>query len=308
MITLTVSIVTADNRDLILDCLRSIYETTNDLRFEVYVVINNSCDDSEVAIKENFPEVELIINRKKLGFTHNHNMVMRRGTGKYFLVLNDDTIILDNALKKMIDYMEASPGVGILGCKLLNPDGSFQWSYGDCISHKFEHFKTGVLHSFLPFVRSRDIKSTREVSWVTGACLMVRSRAIQDVGLFDENFIIYYEDGDLCWRMIKSGWKVVMYPHAEIIHYLGKTREKHLLRDLNIIYLRSRYYFFRKHYSFLTFLLVKLITVIELVLQNIRFLAVLTVRRKKNPRAREYLKAYSKILWRALGIQTGAGQ
>jgi GT2 family glycosyltransferase len=302
MIPLTVSIVTANNKSLILDCLRSIYATTSDLRFEVYVVINNSSEDSEIAIKEKFPEVQLIVNEKKLGFTNNHNMVMKRGHGKYFLILNDDTIILDNALKKMVDFMEASPEVGILGCKLLNPDGSVQWSCGTSFSHTFEHFKAGVLQSFLPFLRDRNFDTTQEVSWVTGACLMVRSRAIQDVGLFDENIIIYYEDADWCWRMIKSGWKVIFYPHAEVVHYVGKTREKHLLRDLNIIY-QSRDYFFRKHYGFFVCLLARLITAVEMVVRNIRCIAIFALKPEERSRTKESLKAYWMILWRALGVQ-----
>jgi GT2 family glycosyltransferase len=308
MTKLTISIITANNEKLILDCLRSIYENIEDIPTEVYVVVNNSSDDSEDVIRTNFPDVRIISNDRKLGFTFNHNMVMKRSKGEYVLVLNDDTIILVGALKKMVDYMDSSPDVGIMGCKLLDPDGSRQWSCGNSISHEFEHFKTGVLQSFLPFLRDRNFSSTQEVSWVTGACLMVRSKAFEEVGLFDENFIIYYEDGDWCWRMVKAGWKVMFYPHAEIIHYVGKTREKSLLRDLNIIYLQSRYYFFRKHYGPLTFLLVKSITVIELILQNVRFLAVFAVNRERRPRTKEHLKAYWTILWRALGIQTGAGQ
>ncbi len=307
MTTLTVSIVTANNRELILDCLRSIYGTTKDLVFEIYVVINASSDDSEEAIKQDFPEVKLIINRQKLGFTHNHNMVMRRGEGKYFLILNDDTIIRDESLKKMVDFMEVSPDVGILGCKILNPDGSLQWSCGKSFSHRFEHFRTGVLRSFLPFIKDQRFDRAQEVSWVTGACLLVRSRAFRQVGLFDENIIIYYEDGDWCWRMIKAGWKVVFLPDAEIIHYVGKTREKNLSRDLNIIY-QSRYYFFRKHYSMPVVMLARMITAMEMVLRNFRCLAIYALYREQRPRAKESLKAYWSILWGALGIQTETKQ
>jgi GT2 family glycosyltransferase len=303
MIPLTISIVTANNKQLILDCLRSIYDTTHGLEFEIYVVINNSSDDSEAVIKKNFPEVKLIVNREKLGFTHNHNMVMRRGGGKYFLVLNDDTIILDGAPKKMVDFMDASPDVGILGCRLLNPDGSVQWSCGKSTSQKVEYFKNVVLQPFLPFLREQNINGVQEVCWVSGACLLARAEAIRDVGLFDENMIIYYEDGDLCWRMSKAGWKVVFYPHAEIIHYLGKTREKHLLRDLNIIYLGSRYYFFKKHYGSLALFAVKFFTVIELIIRNIGYLAIYAVNRELRPGMKERMKAYRTILWRSLGIQ-----
>jgi GT2 family glycosyltransferase len=262
LIQLTISIVTANNKKLILDCLRSVYDTSKGLRTEIYVVINASSDDSEEAIKKNFPEAKLITNQKKLGFTHNHNMVIRKAEGKYILVLNDDTVILNGALKKMAGYMEASPNVGILGCKILNSDRSLQWSCGKSFNHKFGNFKSVFMTAFLPFLPKKHLKSTQEVSWVTGACLLVRSEAVRDVGLLDENIIIYFEDGDWCYRMIKAGWKVVFYPQAEIIHYHGQTRKKHLARDTFITY-QSRLYFFSKHYSPLTQHLVRLLTITE---------------------------------------------
>jgi len=109
--TLIISIVTANNKELIINCLTSIYETTRDVRFEIWVVINATSDDSEEAIKKNFPDVRLIVNHEKLGFTHNHNMVMRRAKGTYILVLNDDTRILAGALDKMVHFMDESPQV-----------------------------------------------------------------------------------------------------------------------------------------------------------------------------------------------------
>ncbi len=307
MIPLTISIVTANNKNLIIDCLRSIYKTGDDLSFETYVVINDSSDDSEEAIREGFPMVKLIINEKKLAFTYNHNMVMKKGKGKYYLILNDDTVILDNALKKMVDFMKESADVGILGCKILNPDGSRQWSCGKSFSHKFEHFKTGVLQAILPLLRDKNFDKTQEVCWTTGACLMVRSEALSDVGLFDENLIIYYEDADWCWRMVKAGWKVIFFPHAEIIHYLGKTREKHLFRDLNIIY-QSRFYFFRKHYGHPIRILVKCLTIIELILRYFRCMVVYVFKREQRPKMEESLKSYWVIFWRTLGIRLEATQ
>ncbi|NIM99458.1 MAG: glycosyltransferase [candidate division Zixibacteria bacterium] len=269
MLTLTISIVTANNKKLILDCLRSIYKTTKDLRTEIYVVINASSDNSDEAIKENFPEVNLIINHKKLGFTHNHNKVIKRSKGKYVLVLNDDTVILDGALKRIVDFMETFPDVGILGCKILNPDRSVQWSCGKSFIHKFEYFKAGVLRAFVPFLLERHFRNTKEVSWVTGACLLARYEAIRDVGLFDENITIYYEDGDWCYRMIQAGWKVVFYPKAEIIHYYGQTRKQYLGEDTFIIY-QSKLYFFSKHYSCITYDLVRMLTILEVILRYMK--------------------------------------
>lgn len=296
MIPLTISVVTANNKELILGCLRSIYETTGDLNFEIYVVINNSSDDSENAIRETYPDVQLIINKEKLGFTHNHNMVMKEAKGKYILVLNDDTIILDGALNKMVDFMDRSPGTGVLGCRILNPDRSLQWSCGKSYSHKVEHFTSGMLRTLLPFfIKDKFYHETTEVSWVTGACLMARAEAVRTVGLFDENIIIYFEDGDWCYRMIQEGWKVVFYPHAEIIHYYGQTRKKHLARDTFIIY-QSRLYFFSKHYSNITYQLIRMLTMTEVAL---RFLKTSFTKESSESRKKERLElisAYKEVL------------
>ena len=297
MIDLTVSLVTADNKKLILDCLRSIYETDNSLKTEVYVVINASSDDSEKAIRKDFPRVKLIVNQEKLGFTHNHNIVMRRGKGKYVLVLNDDTVMLDGALRKMVDFMETSSDVGILGCKILNADRSLQWSCGKSFSHKFEHFKSGVLIPLLPFLPKQSFTGTKEVSWVTGACLLARSKALERVGLFDENIIIYCEDGDLCYRMIQAGWKVVFYPEAEIIHYHGQTRKQHLGRDMFIMY-QSRLYFFAKHHSRSTYHLARVLTILEVILRSIK--SWLSCFSGDKVQRRELLDAYKRVIRLAL--------
>ena len=297
MVDLTVSLVTANNKNLILDCLRSVYEASKGLEVEVYVVINATSDDSEEAIKRDFSQVKLIVNREKLGFTHNHNMVMRRGKGKYVLVLNDDTVMLDGALRKMVNFMESSPDVGILGPKILRPDGSLEWSCGKSFSHKYEYFRVGALNPCLPFLPKRRLKRTSEVSWVTGACLLARCKALQGVGFFDENIIIYFEDADLSYRMIKAGWKLVFYPGAEIIHYHGQTRKQHLGRDTFIIY-QSRLYFFAKHYSRTACHLIRILTVAETLLRYTK--TSLGNFAGEKDRRRELRDAYKRVIRLAL--------
>ncbi len=299
MKTLTVSVVTANNKKLILDCLRSIYETTQNLSFEVYVVINDSSDDSEAAIKENFPEVKLIINQKKMGFTYNHNIVIKGSEGKYILVLNDDTVILDGALDKMVNFMENHSDIGVLGCKILNPDGSLQWSCGKSFDHKFEYFKSAILRPWLPFLKHRHFKNVQEVSWVTGACFLVRAEAARAVGLFDENIIIYYDDADWCYRMIRAGWKVVFYPGAEIIHYYGQTRKQYLARDIFIIY-QSRLYFFAKHYSYSTYYLVRMLTVPEAILRYMITLVPFSDSNGQRDQGKQLRRAYGRAIQLAL--------
>jgi GT2 family glycosyltransferase len=304
MTTLTISIVTANNKELILDCLRSIYRTIEDLAIEVYVVINASADDSEETIRREFPNVKLIVNQDKLGFTNNHNMVMRRAKGKYILVLNDDTIILKEALLKMVDFMEHAPETGIIGSKLLNPDGSLQWSCGWSINYKVEMFKVGVLRSLLPFIKDKHYGHTREVLWVSGACLMVRKEVVRRVGLFDENFIIYFEDGDLCMRVNQAGWKVVFFPQAEIIHYVGMTRRQFLARDMYVIY-KSRLYFFSKHCGFLMQYLIRMVTIFE---GSLRFLKTLIEYPSQAKERQELMDAYMRVIRLALSSNSSNRQ
>jgi len=307
MVDLTVSIVTANNKKFILDCLRSIYGTPKELRYEVYVVVNNSSDDSEKVIREEFAEVKLIINQQKLGFTHNHNAVLRRSIGRYVLILNDDTLILDDALKKMVEFMDKSPGVGILGCKILNPDGTLQWSCGKRISHRFEYWNAGVLKALLPFLQHRHFRNTQEVSWVTGACLLVRNEAVRTIGGLDENIIIYFEDADWCYRMIRAGWKVVFNPDASIIHYFGQTRKQYLARDIFIIY-QSRLYFFSKHYSRYIFHLVRMLTVLEIVLRYMRSVGLPYISRGRRREGRELRMAYKQVIKLAFNPNSSQGK
>ncbi len=296
---LTVSLVTADNKALILDCLRSICDNSDGLDIETYVVLNASNDDSEQSINEQFPHVKLIINEEKLGFTHNHNMVMRRGKGRYFLVLNDDTVILDNALKKMVDFMDGSEDVGVVGCKILNGDKSLQWSCGKAFSHKLEYLRSGLLRPALPFLPVQHFKKTKQVSWLTGACIMARAKATREVGLFDENIVIYYEDGDWCYRMIQEGWKVVFYPEAEIIHYHGQTRKHHLARDTFIIF-QSKLYFFTKHYSMPTQLFVRSFMVAEVLLRLAKGFISSVFDSTQREQANQLAQTYRRVIQMAL--------
>lgn len=276
-----------------MDCLRSIYDTTKGIDIEVYTVINASLDDSAAAIQQHFPQVNLVINEEKMGFTYNHNMIMKKARGEYILVLNDDTIILDGALRKMVDFMDASPRVGVLGCRILNPDRTLQWSCGRSMNHRFEYFKSGIIRPIVPFLPTHHYERIESVSWVTGACLLVRSKAVHQVGLLDENIVIYYEDADWCYRMIQAGWEVVFYPDASIIHYYGQTRKHNLTRDVFIIY-QSRFYFFSKHYGPLSYHLVKAFTLAEIAFRYLKTLLSSKNTEHKMKRRTELIDAYTR--------------
>ena len=123
---LTISIISADNLDLLLPCLRSVFENTHHVTLEVYVVDNASTDDSAAAVEAAFPQVQVFRNEVRQGFSTNNNMVLRQGEGRYLMLLNDDTEVIDSALDHMVKFMDAHPRAGAAGSFLLNPDGSFQ--------------------------------------------------------------------------------------------------------------------------------------------------------------------------------------
>ena len=285
---LSVAIVSADTQ-LVLACLRSIRETTHEITFSVYVAINSPADADrmEEAIHSQFPEIQIVRNLEELGFSRSNNRILQECRARYVLLLNDDTIVHECALQRMVKYMDEHGEVGALGCKILNPDGTLQWSCGKSAIHKWEYFRSGVLRTLLsPLVRDQFFHSVVEVSWLTGACLMVRSEALKAAGLLDERFYMYYEDGDWCFRIIQAGWKIVYFPDAEIVHLRNQTNLKRPALSVSSYY-RSRLYFFSKHFSASTCLLVRVLTVCDAMVGFLKSSIRMTGRR--NP---ELLQAY----------------
>jgi len=256
-IDLSIIILTHNTRDLLRDCLRSIRENTKEIRFEIIVVDNASSDGTPEMMKSEFPEVQYLFNNRNIGFTKGNNQGIRLSRGRYVLLLNSDTEIIDSALDRMVQYMDATPDCGILGCKLLNPDGSIQFSCRRFPSYQTAFFnRYSILTRLFPrnrfsqsyLMSSIDHTRTREVDWVSGAALLARRKAFEEIGILDERFIIYSEDVDWCYRMHEAGWKVYFFPEARIYHYIGKGTSQHLFRFILIRH-RSMYLFYRKHYS-----------------------------------------------------------
>ncbi|MFA6908959.1 MAG: glycosyltransferase family 2 protein [Patescibacteria group bacterium] len=227
---LSIIILNYKTRGLLKQCIRGIQEYTQGYSSELIVVDNASHDGTREMMQEEFPSVVFIETKKNLGFGAGMNAGMNIAHGDYFLLLNTDIAILDDAIQRLVAYMDQHPRVGIAGPRLMNPDGSVQYS-----CYRFPSFFTAlwrrspfgklssVRHLLKTYVMADfDHASSRPVDWILGACMIVRKEALQRVGMFDERFFLYVEDTDWCRRFWEQKWEVHYSADAEIVHYHGR--------------------------------------------------------------------------------------
>jgi GT2 family glycosyltransferase len=304
-VDLSVIIATWNSKDLVIECVRSLYENVKGISFEVILVVNGSVDGTQEAVETLFPQVIMLHNSKNMGFTRANNRGIQRATGRHILLLNDDTIVLAGALEKMVDYLTANPDVGVVGAQLIHMDDSKQ----NCI-HNFPSILTEVVPAFLlqivfPHVypsKRRHYEKPIPVPAVLGACMMIRHEAIQKVGLLDEGFFSYLEETDWLLRMGQAGYRTVHIPDARIYHIHGASSKKRFPGASRVEYYRSLYRFFQKHYGTTTYRSLLIIKWVGLVV-NVFFLFVLcllTGFRKK--RLRDRFQSYAYLLvWHCRG-------
>ena len=252
---LDIIIVNYNSTDYLLRCLESIFNDLREIPAKVFVRDNASRDDID-RINAIFPQVDVSISSYNMGFAKATNKALRMSTAKYVLILNPDTIVVRGFFKTIIEFMEQNLNVGVIGPKILNQDGSVQASARSFPSPFTAFFgRSSFLSKWFPSNRltiqnllttRSDGQSPMEVDWVSGACMLVRKEAVREVGLMDENFFMYWEDADWCKRMREKGWKVVYFPGASIIHYVGISSEKAICRS-TIEFHKSSYKLFKKH-------------------------------------------------------------
>jgi GT2 family glycosyltransferase len=291
---LSIIIVSYNTRDLLTQCLNSIYEHTKNLDFEVLIVDNNSSDGTIEEIANKFPQVKLISNALNKGFAAASNQGLRMMNSEYGLLLNPDTIVLDNAFAKMLEFIKSHTRVGIVGCKILNPDGSLQraafppptlinsiistLNLGRLVPEGLRHyyrfhlermFPTRITNCFYDNLYKTATKPFR-VGWVSGACLLIGKKTIQDIGYLDENLFLFGEEPDWCCRARQRNWGIFLLPEAKIVHYGGMST---CLDDLLSISIGSsyysRFYFAKKHFGPIAVLTLKLISFWQLFIKTI---------------------------------------
>jgi O-antigen/teichoic acid export membrane protein/GT2 family glycosyltransferase len=256
--TLDLSIVTVNcnSTGYLRDCLNSLESRKNNFTREVIVVDNASTDGCAEMMRREFPGIRLIANSDNLGFARACNQGIRTARGRYLLLLNNDTRVPEGALEKLLEIMDRSRDIGLLGCRLTGADGRVQLSFGRVVGFGNEFGRKFFLMAL--FARSHRAWARKildwihgaelEVDWVRGACMLIRREALREAGLMDENFFLYFEEVDLGVRIRRLGWRVVYTPAVSIIHHgqgsIGKSR-----RRAALAYRNSQMYFYKKHYG-----------------------------------------------------------
>ena len=246
---LSIIIVNWNTRDLLLQCLESVYQTVRGMEVEVFVVDNGSADGSEAAVKEGFPEVRLVENRLNLGFARANNQALHQSRGDFLLLLNPDAQVKEGAIERLLSFMRDHSETGAAGPQLLNSDGSKQNAIANFPSLATELLNKSLLRRLFPQKfpgKEIDYPRPIEVDSVIGACMIVQRRAMEEVGFLDEDYFLFLEETDWCFQMKKAGWKIYHLPQAEVYHIQGKSAEKDK-RRARVEFYRSRYHFFKKN-------------------------------------------------------------
>lgn len=288
----SISIITGRGGEkFILSCLDSICKTYKGL-MKIFVTSNLASPEIINKIKRQFPRVHLIINKEKKGFAENHNNVIEMTDGEYILILNDDTVIRDNAIEKLINYMDEHSDVAAISPKLLNPDLSLQQStYGfpnlftntlNLLGIRklipFNKFTYKLVSTFCKDGQSRFWEHNKicEIDTLRGACVLMKRKAIKDVGLMDEICLAYGEETEWHYRFKKKGWKIIFYPEAEIIHYGQQTTkdEKFILKEK----IKGILNFYKKHKSKFSYYFLRTIIIFIFFFQS--FFSLMAMQKK----------------------------
>ncbi|MCW5937376.1 MAG: glycosyltransferase family 2 protein [Fimbriimonadaceae bacterium] len=251
---LTITICSWNTVEDLRTCLASLRACADEGSFEVLVVDNASFDGSPDMVEREFPEFRLLRQGTNLGFTGGHNLAVAQRRGRHAALLNSDTVVHKGSVRALLAYMEAHPEVGVVGPKLLNPDGSLQYScrrFPNPVAAAFRNTVLGRLFPNNPYVKEYlmqdfDHTQNREVDWVSGAAMFLRAELIEKVGLLDPGYFMYCEDTDLCKRAWEAGFKVVYLPEAVVTHAIGRSTDR-VANKMIVRFHKSMLRYYRKH-------------------------------------------------------------
>lgn len=320
-IDISIIIVSYNTRDLLKQCINSIIKNTFGISYEIIVVDNASGDDSVYMLKSEFLEkVKVIESRINGGFAYANNIGIRASSGRYVFLLNSDTVVLKDVINKLVSFMDKNKSIGLTGPKLLNGDLTHQTSISAFPTFKREFYHIYKLKNLLkiPLIKkflvkfsgkigSKDveqymknfqqIQEPEEVQVLVGAALLIRREVINDIGLLDERYFMFYEEIDFCYQAYKRGWSRVYCPYGEIIHLIGQSSEK--VSDITFYErYRSMILYFRKNWGKTKEMMVRINLVIALIFRVIAIQVVSIF--KNSEKADNNKKVYIKTIKMAL--------
>jgi len=275
---LSIVIINWNDGKVLPDCLLSIFKETKDITYEVIISDNGSTDNSLDFVREKYPKVKIVENKKNLGFARGNNAGIFVAEGEYILILNPDTIVHENAFDLLIKVADKHPECGAFGCRVLNPDGSFQnparpfptiWRYS------IAAFYLRILARISPVFYSDtytgwDGTDERMIDWQSGCCILFRGNLLKELEGFDPRFFYHFEEVDLCYRVKKAGYQILYTPDSVITHLGGQSVGRFPIR-FQLERIRNRYKYFHKHYGFKVTEMCRIITQISFRIRQIGY-------------------------------------
>lgn len=298
---LSIIIVSWNTRALLHSCLASIYATAGALSVQVIVVDCASTDDTVSMLAVDYPQVITLAQQENVGFTRGNNIGLAKATGRYLFLLNPDTLVMQDCLQGLVEYLEAHPDAGIVGPHTLNPDLTHQST-----RRRFPTLMTGLFEStwlqgIAPknlldsyYVRDALDSDTVAVDWVQGSALMARSEVYERIGGLDESFVMYSEELDWCRRAKAAGFGVVYVGDAQIVHYGGQSSGQSGARS-QIYFQQSKIRYFRKHHSWSAAALIRLSLLKGYAWQTVLEGAKYLLNHKRELRA-ERMRTYGQVI------------
>jgi GT2 family glycosyltransferase len=294
---LSVCIVNWNAGDVLFKCLAALAADRDRGRWEILVIDNASPDGSAAAIARRYPDVRVELNPQNLGFAAASNRALDLARGTYLLLLNPDTRVRPGALGGLVDLLDQQPDVGAVGPRLVGDDGALQLSCGRTPSLWTAAVAKLLLHrlfSVYKFGRREHAKS-RDVGWVSGACLMARRQAVQAAGRLDPAIFMFHEDVEWCMRIRRAGWRIVYSPGSEVVHLGGQSVRQDLGRML-VASQRSQFYLFHKHFGLWSVRVLRWLTVAEMLLRAAAWTVLTLLCPGRRAEGRERLRAYRQII------------
>ena len=293
----SVIIVNWNTKNILTNCIDSIYQTIDNLSYEIIVVDNASSDGSQELLQERYPQVIKIFNSVNRGFGAANNQGFAVMKGKYALLLNSDTILTPGAINKLYSFASRHPQVAIVCGQLLNADGTRQNSIAAFPTLLTLAANTSLLEYLFPcWYPSKRYKhaSPIEVDSAIGACMMIDKKALDEGGFFDERYFFFFEETDLAYAFSRKGWSVYYIPDAFIYHLQGQSIGHNV--GSRIEFYRSRYQFFRKWHNRSYYYLARAIIFLRLLVNGFSSLISVVLTLGLNKKLRDKLVMYSKLI------------